>query len=114
MNESQELSKELILKDIYVSSIEDDCTLWGGLTAIFDSNTYYIEDGSEICLVFLQGQDEDPCCGAEIPAGPYSRILDAYITDYINDYFTNASNEVHIYIREDDLTKPRWQLLHKN
>lgn len=115
MNESQELSKELILKNIYVSSIDDDCTLWGGLTAIFDSNTYHVEFifdmeyGAELAIVTLEGlgeaKDQYQYCGVEIPVEPYARILDAYITDYINSFFTQSSNEIHIFITEDDLSK---------
>lgn len=105
--------KKLILKDIYVSSITESKFLFGGLTAIYDGQSYCIvfdfklEYGAQISKVYLEQGGFLLDCGAEIPAGPYSRILDAYITDYINDFFTNCSNEVHIYINESDLSKSK-------
>lgn len=105
--------RELILKDIYVSSITESKFLFGGLTAIYDGQSYCIifdfklEYGAEISKVYLEQGGCLLDCGAEIPAGSYSHILSTYIVDYISEFFTNCSNEVHIYINESDLSKSK-------
>lgn len=103
--------KELILKDIYVSSITESKFLFGGLTAIYDGQSYCIvfdfklEYGAQISKVYLEQGSCLLDCGAEIPAGPYGRLINMYTIDYINNFFTQSSNETHIFITEDDLSK---------